>query len=220
MTCSSEQTVIREGSILKTGYGTLEVQSFLGKGKSGYSWLVQAPECKAVLKIMHDEEVSYYSFSGSKLAAEIMSYRKLMDTGIKMPGLYFYDEQNGLLIKEYIDGETGSRIIAEGKADEDILKSLCSMYLKVKSTGLNIDYFPSNFVISRRELYYIDYECNPYDYEWGLENWGLYYWVNTEGMKRFLAEGDSSSINMPGTGQPLKSGLSDKVSEAINKFLK
>jgi hypothetical protein len=53
----------------------------------------------------------------------------------------------------------------------------------VKSFGLNIDYFPTNFVVSGGLIYYIDYECNEYSDEWNFENWGIKYWSKT---KEFL----------------------------------
>ena len=42
--------------------------------------------------------------------------------------------------------------------------------------GINIDYFPTNFVVQDGEIYYIDYECNQYMEEWSFENWGIKYW--------------------------------------------
>ena len=44
------------------------------------------------------------------------------------------------------------------------------------SHNLNIDYYPSNFVINDGLLYYIDYECNEYMDEWSFFNWGIKYW--------------------------------------------
>lgn len=31
-----------------------------------------------------------------------------------------------------------------------------------KKAGLNIDYFPTNFVVKDNLIYYVDYECNQY----------------------------------------------------------
>lgn len=41
---------------------------------------------------------------------------------------------------------------------------------QLKSLGLNIDYFPDNFVVSDNTLYYVDYEHNVYDEAWNLIN--------------------------------------------------
>ena len=42
--------------------------------------------------------------------------------------------------------------------------------------GLNIDYYPTNFVPCDGMLYYIDYECNAYMEEWDFAHWGAQYW--------------------------------------------
>ena len=45
--------------------------------------------------------------------------------------------------------------------------------------GLNIDYYPTNFIVKKEEdrIYYIDYECNQYHPEWDFETWGKGYWT-------------------------------------------
>ncbi|MBO7698545.1 MAG: hypothetical protein J6S38_05885 [Erysipelotrichaceae bacterium] len=49
-----------------------------------------------------------------------------------------------------------------------------------KSSGLNIDYYPTNFIVNNGLLWYIDYECNEYMDKWSFENWGISYWIKTE----------------------------------------
>lgn len=46
--------------------------------------------------------------------------------------------------------------------------------------GLNIDYFPTNFIVQDEKIFYIDYECNNYMDEWNFENWGIKYWSKTQ----------------------------------------
>lgn len=53
--------------------------------------------------------------------------------------------------------------------------------------GLNIDYYPTNFVIHDGLLYYIDYECNAYSEEWNFENWCIQYWTESEELKEVLS---------------------------------
>ena len=45
-----------------------------------------------------------------------------------------------------------------------------------KASGLHIDYYPTNFVVSDDLLWYIDYECNNYIEQWDFEHWGKQYW--------------------------------------------
>ena len=55
-----------------------------------------------------------------------------------------------------------------------------------KKAGLNIDYFPTNFVVCDGLIYYVDYECNPYSDEWNFENWGIKYWGRTPEFEEYL----------------------------------
>ena len=57
---------------------------------------------------------------------------------------------------------------------------------KVYDKGLNIDYFPTNFVVQDGEVYYIDYECNNYMDEWNFENWGVKYWSKTKEFMEYI----------------------------------
>ena len=47
------------------------------------------------------------------------------------------------------------------------------------AANINIDYFPTNFILQDGALYYVDYECNEYMEEWNFENWGVKYWSKT-----------------------------------------
>ena len=54
--------------------------------------------------------------------------------------------------------------------------------------GLNIDYFPTNFVPSAGMLYYVDYECNAYEDQWDFEHWGIRYWSKTDEFCKYAAQ--------------------------------
>lgn len=60
------------------------------------------------------------------------------------------------------------------------------MAQNAKANGLNIDYFPTNFVVHNNLLYYIDYECNGYTDEWNFDNWGIKYWSRTQEFEDYL----------------------------------
>lgn len=155
----------------------------LGHGKGGYSYLVKDQNNKLfVLKKIHHEPCSYYQF-GNKIQSEYNDYNILKDIGLKMPKLLYIDFDQEIIIKEYIDGMTIDNLIIENKMKDsylDQLKKMCEILYK---NNLNIDYFPTNFVIQNEVLYYIDYECNKYDEKWNFENWGIKYWSLTEEFK-------------------------------------
>lgn len=169
---------------------------------------------------MHNEPCHYYSFGDSnKVVLEVSAYHKLKKCGISLPELIAHNAQKNYLIKEYIDGYIASELIAKDQITESIIKQLFEMYHLVRNNELNIDYFPNNFILRDHRLFYIDYECNLYNPEWDLPNWGIYYWANTEGFREHLTSGDIRFINeSPETGKPVKKPFEEKVSAWKKKY--
>jgi tRNA A-37 threonylcarbamoyl transferase component Bud32 len=151
------------------------VLQLLGKGKGGYSYLVTDGENRFVLKQIHHEPCDYYQF-GDKLASELRDYAILSRLGIPMPRLLAVDQSRERLLKEYIDGLTIAQLVEQEKVERAYFVQVEEMCRKLYSAGLNIDYYPTNFVVQGGMLYYIDYECNQYDPKWDFENWGRQYW--------------------------------------------
>ena len=154
----------------------------LGHGKGGYSYLVERNGCQYVLKQIHHEPCDYYSF-GNKIEAEINDYNRLLHTGIRLPQMLDVDIENERIVKEYIDGPTVYELVKDDAMDDSYIVQVREMAQMVYSAGLNIDFFPTNFVVANGAIFYIDYECNPYTDEWNFENWGIKYWSKT---KEFL----------------------------------
>ena len=155
------------------------VVKLLGKGKGGYSYLVTDGQRQYVCKQIHHEPCSYYQF-GNKLEAELRDYARLRAAGLPLPELYAVDEGRERLLKEYIDGETVYDRVAQGPLEQTYWDQIKAMCAKLYPVGLNIDYFPTNFILQNGTLYYIDYECNGYMEEWDFEHWGWKYWQQTE----------------------------------------
>lgn len=199
--------------------GELTIESLLGKGKSGYSYLAMHNGIPRVLKIMHDEPNPFYQFGGNKLWLEIEAYHQLKKSGILVPNLIAYDDENQYLIKEYINGVTAAQWIAERPLEKTLLSQLFRMAEQLERMQLNIDYFPTNFVIHRGKLYYIDFEVNAFDATWSLQKWGLYYWANQKGMALFLKTKDAKHINQSlEKGIPHMAPFEAQVQEWIEKY--
>ena len=147
----------------------------LGKGKGGYSYLVEREGAKFVLKQIHHEPCDYYTF-GNKIESEIRDYNTLLNVGIRMPKLFDVDVENERILKEFIDGDTIFDIVERGELREEYIGDVKEMCALLYPAGLNIDYYPTNFIPQNGILYYIDYECNQYSDEWNFENWGIQYW--------------------------------------------
>ena len=70
----------------------------LGKGKGGYSYLATDGQMQYVLKQIHHEPCSYYTF-GNKIEAERYDYTRLTDAKIRIPKMIDIDIQNERIIK-------------------------------------------------------------------------------------------------------------------------
>lgn len=158
----------------------------LGHGKGGYSYLAERDGTYYVLKQIHHEPCDYYTF-GNKIEAERNDYQRLLLTGIRIPRMLDIDIPNERILKEYIDGPTIYELVKNDAMEESYLRQVQEMAAAVYSAGLNIDYFPTNFIVQGGILYYIDYECNGYMEQWNLENWGIKYWSKTPEFLDYLA---------------------------------
>ena len=157
----------------------------LGKGKGGYSYLASDGQREYVLKQIHHEPCDYYQF-GNKMEAEMNDYRRLKEAGIRMPELLEADIREERILKEYIEGKTIYELVRLDEMKPEYLSQVRQMCERLYAVGLNIDYFPTNFVVQEKELHYIDYECNEYMEKWNFENWGIRYWSKTEEFLQYV----------------------------------
>ena len=164
-----------------------KIIKLLGKGKGGYSYLAEREGKQVVLKQIHHEPCDYYTF-GNKIEAERNDYQRLLNAKIRIPKMLDIDMENERIVKEYIDGETIFEMVKNDVSVEAYLPQVREMAQLAKNTGLNIDYFPTNFVVQNDLLYYIDYECNEYMDEWSFENWGRKYWSKTPEFEEYLKQ--------------------------------
>ena len=162
--------------ILTVNGAEYNIIKLLGKGKGGYSYLAERNGRTFVLKQIHHEPCDYYTF-GNKIESELRDYEKLSQIGIKMPKMIDIDIQNERILKEFIDGETIMTLVERGEMKQTYIDQVQDMCALLYPAGLNIDYYPTNFIPQNDILYYIDYECNQYSDEWNFENWGIKYWI-------------------------------------------
>lgn len=164
---------------------TYRIIRLLGHGKGGYSYLAEKDGRQTVLKQIHHEPCDYYHF-GNKIEAERRDYERLRQAGIRIPEMIAIDEEAERVVKEYIAGETVFELVKDGRSAEPYLRQVREMAEKARKAGLNIDYFPTNFVIRDGMIWYVDYECNEYMEEWNFENWGIKYWSRTPEFEEYV----------------------------------
>lgn len=205
------------GQIINVGNETYTVSKYLGKGKSGYSYLITCGDKKLVYKQIHHEPCEHYNF-GNKLMAEIHAYEKLKETGINIPRLIEYNEEKEYLIKEYIDGPTAAEMAAKRVLSHVHFDSAFQLAGQLYKNNFMVDFFPTNFVYSGNDVYLIDFEGHPYNEEWDFETWGIYFWLNSSGMEEHLEKGASTKLCLPGSPKPNKEGLEQIAVELIGKY--
>lgn len=163
-----------------------EVIKLLGRGKGGYSYLVKSNNDFYTLKKIHHEPCDYYHF-GNKIEAERHDYERLSKIEVKMPKLFLIDDEQEIIVKEYIEGKTINELIMEDQFKEEYYQQVLDLQAKCRENGLNLDWYPTNFIVKDDLLYYVDYECNNYMDEWSFEKWGYQYWQKTpEFIKAFM----------------------------------
>ncbi len=191
----------------------------LGRGKSGISWLVKCAGVERVLKLIHHQPNSFYRFDADKLGCELDAEQRLRRLGVPMPELLSYSVDKDWLLKEYIHGEDAPELIAQDRVPQECFAQLAELHRICRDAGLNLDWFPANFVLRDKRLYYIDYETNPYSEEWNFPNWGLWYWLNASGFARWLQDGRGEHLNQDQSGHPLREGLQAAHIEISSAFL-
>lgn len=163
----------------------------LGKGKGGWSFLVELPEelgkGEAVLKQIHHEPCAYYQF-GDKMQSELNDYQRLTEAQVPLPKLLAYDLAKERLLKEYVAGPTIYELALTNEVPEVCFQEVRQWGEQLRQCGLNIDYFPTNFIVQAdHTLVYIDYECNEYSDKWNFANWGVRYWSATPELLEYAA---------------------------------
>lgn len=169
----------------------------LGRGKGGYSYLAEREGQRFVLKQIHHEPCAYYTF-GNKIEAERRDYERLRRAGIRIPDMIAIDQDTERIVKEYIEGSTIFEMLRDCLLVDTYLPQARQMAAQAKAVGLNIDYFPTNFVARDGLIWYVDYECNDYMEEWSFENWGVQYWSRTPAFEAYLEQQAGRPGPIPG----------------------
>lgn len=179
-------------AVLAADGADYRVLRLLGRGKGGYSYLTESPQGeRVVVKQIHHESCDYYQF-GDKLAAELHDYRRLLAVGVPLPELLAVDRQRERLVKAYLPGPTAYELVLEDALPAWCLERMEELCVRLYAAGLNIDYFPTNFIPWDGVLWYVDYECNSYMEQWDFQHWGRLYWSKTPELLAHAAKQERS----------------------------
>ncbi len=173
------------------------IVTLIGKGKGGYSFLAERDGENYVLKQIHHEPCDYYQF-GDKLAAELNDYRRLTAAGVPVPKLIDADAQEERILKAYVPGPTVFDLVRDGDMRPETLDQVRALSEVARAAGLNLDWFPTNFIPHGGTLWYVDYECNAYMDQWSFETWGVKYWSRTPEFEAHIQKQEQKQSYSPG----------------------
>ncbi|OJF76088.1 MAG: hypothetical protein BKP49_08010 [Treponema sp. CETP13] len=192
--------------------------SKIGEGKSAISLLYENHNHKKVtLKNYIQTEQNAIPLTEA-VNFEILSHERMAVAGISIPKLIGFNKEKLLLVKEYIDGPVMIDYVAQGKITDQILQKMFDLHYKLKRAGFHVDFYPANFIICNDRMYCIDYEAHEYNSEWDFINWGIFYWLNTNGIKEFLVTKNPDLINKPGTYKPYDAAFLEERNRLVTKF--
>lgn len=134
-----------------------------------------------------------------------LNIKKLKDLKrylIYVPKIAALDRKNDMILRHTIKGTNCLDIVAKGETNDDIFKKLFDLYRFCRMGKFDINYLPENFVFTGKEIFYISEEVLPQKKEHNLENYGLYYWVDSpESMKHCKEHGyEFNSSRVPDRG--------------------
>ena len=95
-------------------------------GMGGYSYLVSDGEHNYVLKQIHHEPCSYYTF-GNKIQSELNDYERLKNAGLRLPKLSVCEVENEWILIDYIDGKTAYELILQNEMKPEYIKQIREM---------------------------------------------------------------------------------------------
>ena len=118
--------------------------------------------------------------------------------------------------KEYIDGPTIAELIHDSISVAGYLPQVRDMAAKAQNCGLNIDYYPTNFVVSGGLLWYIDYMNYGYLWYKPFDDREVYAAIGDSGNIIYVNKDMNVSVGMTGTFKPR---IFDRVDFIEHKLL-
>ena len=154
------------------------------------TFIVERKGKKFLMRDLHGNLKEYYRVYDS--------YKRFSNTGIKHPKLRNHDKKRGLLIIDYIEGETVLNLLINDDLPEVIYEKIffLAYMAKVEHKALNFD--PELFKFDGKDLYYLSEELFEFNDETKFINKGIRLWFYTREFVDLLNQkglkGDSKRI--------------------------
>lgn len=124
----------------------------------------------------------------SKLVEDVKTRKSLMKCGIFAPKYKKIDKKQNITIEQFIEGQNALSKLVEGDLPDEFYQELFNVYRFCRFSKIEINYFPENFILGKKKMYYTSFDCRPQDEKYNLENYGLYYWIYSSELVTHLKE--------------------------------
>ncbi len=162
-------------------------------------------------------KIVYKELSKEEYNHELYSYERLTSLDIAIPKLIEHNDKNLYIIKEYIEGISPLKLIAEEKLEKKVLLSLFKLAELLNSDNLDINYFPTNFIYKNNSLIYVYYHVKSYNESTTFRDNGIYYWINVIGVRKFLDNNPNYLIK--GEKAIIPFGLVEKKEDIFREYI-
>ncbi len=124
------------------------------------------------------EEFDFFSFTS----------KRLKNTGIKIPKVYWIDKKNKSVVMQYIKEETVLDTLIKQDLTDEYYEQIFYIAWASRMEGFLLDFNPKNFVMHDSVLYYMAFKFEAYDKNRAFQQKDIYYWVYTKQLVEYLKQ--------------------------------
>ena len=131
-------------------------------------------------------EVLTFDYKTEAGDALMYALKRIQSAGVKAPKLFWIDKKAGYAVREYLEGESVMRYIANQDITDDMYKQLFLNEYLAKTNGMTLNYEPDKWIIVEGKLHYMLPQFIKYNEEKDLVKRYLRLWYNTKELNQFL----------------------------------
>lgn len=115
--------------------------------------------------------------SKERYMEEVENIRLLNKMDINVPELEAVNENEKIIIREYLPGLSVCDLLMKGELDWSHLQLIRTMALRFEDCGLSLDYFPTNFIICENDVFYTGAKVYLKNDDNGFDNVGAKFFL-------------------------------------------
>ncbi len=116
------------------------------------------------------------------------AYSKLKYSGVSSPSIYLIDDRNGYAVREYVEGEKVSEILAREDLSENIIEQLFNNAYLARNSQITLNYEPDYWIIVNEKLIYTYPMVIKFNKQKDLVEKYIRLWFNTVELRQYLSK--------------------------------